>query len=62
MEKTHKRPLQGSNVGSDYRDDEIKFMMAVEKYKREKNRPFPTWTEILEIARSLGYRLVAPPQ
>src|SRR5262249_44436344 len=28
---------------------------AVEDYKRRHNRPFPTWTEVLEVLRGLGY-------
>ncbi len=28
---------------------------AMEDYKRRHNRPFPTWSEVLEVFRSLGY-------
>jgi hypothetical protein len=45
----------------DYSDDERAFLAAVEKYKREHNRPFPAFTEVLAVARSLGYRKVAAP-
>ncbi len=41
-------------------DDQFEFLMAVEEYKRINQRPFPTWTEILEIVKLLGYRKVAP--
>lgn len=34
------------------------FMNAMERYKRENRRPFPTWSEVLEVLRSLGYRKV----
>ena len=34
-------------------------MLALERYKRERKRPFPTWREVLAVAKSLGYRLVA---
>ncbi len=40
----------------DYSDDEIEFLRAMDLYKREKSRPFPTWCEVLEVVRSLGYR------
>ncbi|VTR92806.1 Uncharacterized protein OS=Planctomyces maris DSM 8797 GN=PM8797T_17994 PE=4 SV=1 [Gemmata massiliana] len=36
-------------------------MKAMDRYKRENRRPFPTWSEVLEILRSLGYRRVAEP-
>lgn len=34
-------------------------MKAMDRYKRENRRPFPTWSEVLEVLRSLGYRRVA---
>jgi DNA-binding phage protein len=35
--------------------------MAVDEYKKLNNRPFPSWTEILEVIKALGYRKVADP-
>ncbi len=43
-------------------DEQFEFLMAVEKYKRVNNRPFPTWTEVLDVMHALGYRRVAEPQ
>jgi hypothetical protein len=40
-------------------DEQFEFVMAVDTYKRLNNRPFPTWTEVLEIVKQLGYRKVA---
>lgn len=40
-------------------DEQFEFVMAVDEYKRINNRPFPTWTEVLEIIKYLGYRKVA---
>ena len=51
----------GTNVGAEYSADEVEFMMAMEKFKREKKRPFPKCSEILEVLRSLGYRKVEAP-
>ena len=31
-------------------------MKAMDQYKRDNRRPFPTWSEVLEVLRSLGYR------
>ena len=43
-------------------DEQFEFMMAIDEYKRANARPFPTWTEVLEVIRALGYRKVAEPQ
>lgn len=42
-------------------DEQFEFLMAVEEYKRLNRRPFPTWTEVLDIIRAMGYRKVADP-
>ena len=40
-------------------DEQFEFVMAVDTYKRLNRRPFPTWTEVLEVVKQLGYRKVA---
>lgn len=40
-------------------DEQFEFVMAIEEYKRLNHKPFPTWTEVLEVVRYLGYRKVA---
>jgi hypothetical protein len=40
-------------------DEQFEFVMAVDTYKRLNSRPFPSWTEVLEIVKQLGYRKVA---
>jgi hypothetical protein len=42
--------------------EQFEFILAVEEYKKVNKRPFPTWTEILDIVRALGYRKVADPE
>ena len=44
------------------RDEQFAFLMAIDEYKRKNTRPFPTWTEVLEVIKALGYRKVAEPQ
>ncbi|HEY0981320.1 hypothetical protein [Schlesneria sp.] len=39
----------------DYTLDEVEFMKAMDEYKRKSGRMFPTWSEVLEVVRSLGY-------
>jgi hypothetical protein len=41
-------------------EEQLEFLKAVDEYKRVNNRPFPTWTEILDVILYLGYRKVAP--
>lgn len=43
-------------------DEQFAFVMAVNEYKRVNNKPFPTWTEVLDLIRALGYRKVAEPE
>lgn len=34
----------------------LEFVMAIDEYKRVNNRPFPSWSEVFEVIRYLGYR------
>ncbi len=43
-------------------DEQFEFLMAIDEYKRKNDRPFPTWTEVLEVIKAIGYRKVAEPQ
>jgi hypothetical protein len=38
--------------------DQFEFVMAVEAYKKVNKKLYPTWTEILEVVKQLGYRKV----
>ncbi|MEM6459060.1 MAG: hypothetical protein AAF710_06685 [Planctomycetota bacterium] len=39
--------------------EQFLFIKAIDAYKRVNQRPFPTWTEVLEVIRKLGYRKTA---
>lgn len=54
-----RRQIDPTTCERDYDVDEIEFMKAMDEYKRDFGRPFPTWSEVLEVAKSLGYRKVA---
>jgi hypothetical protein len=54
-----RRQVDPTTCERDYTDEEIAFMKAMDLYKRANRRPFPTWSEVLEVLRSLGYRKVA---
>lgn len=43
-------------------DEQFEFLLAIDEYKRSNSRPFPTWTEVLDVIKALGYRKVAEPQ
>src|SRR5690349_3855432 len=51
-----RRQIDPTTCERDYTDDEIQFMRAMDQYKRDNRRPFPTWSEVLEVLRALGYR------
>ncbi|MEM6334696.1 MAG: hypothetical protein AAF823_15290 [Planctomycetota bacterium] len=36
--------------------EQFLFIKAIDTYKRVNQRPYPTWTEVLEVVRKLGYR------
>ncbi len=42
--------------------EQFDFVKAIDEYKQVNNRPFPTWTEVLDIIKALGYRKVAERQ
>lgn len=42
-----------------YDPDEIELMDAVEKWKKRTRRRFPATSEVLRIAKGLGYRKVS---
>jgi len=54
-----RRQVDPTTCERDYNDDEISFMKAMNLYNRANRRPFPTWSEVLEVLHALGYRRVA---
>ena len=44
----------------DYEADQIELLKAMEKYQKDNNRKFPTYSEVLAVLISLGYRKVKP--
>jgi hypothetical protein len=51
--------FQENFPGSDYTADEWEFIRAVAAYQKRFRRRYPTWREVLLVARCLGYRKVA---
>ena len=56
-----RRQIDPTTCERDYSGCEVEFMRAMDEYKRKSGRPFPTWSEVLEVLISLGYRKVAEP-
>ena len=42
-------------------EEQFEFITAINEYKRVNRRPFPSWTEVLDVMKALGYRKVAEP-
>jgi len=49
------------HLGADITLAAAEFGRAVDRYKRSRQRPFPAFTEILEVVTLLGYRKVPAP-
>jgi hypothetical protein len=56
-----RRLIDPTTCERDYNDDETEFMKAMDRYKRENRRPFPSWIEVMEVLQSLGYSRIAEP-
>lgn len=54
-----RRQVDPTTCERDYTANEVEFMRAMDQYKRDNRRPFPTWSEVLEVLHALGYRKVA---
>lgn len=56
-----RRMVDPTTCERDYSPEEVAFMQAMDQYKRDNRRPFPTWSEVLEVVHALGYRKVSEP-
>lgn len=56
-----RRQIDPTTCERDYSQDEVEFMNAMNDYKRRSGRQFPTWSEVLEVLRAMGYRRVEEP-
>jgi hypothetical protein len=51
----HRRRIDPDTCERDYTEEEIVFMLAMHDYKQQHRRPFPTYSEILQVLKTLGY-------
>lgn len=55
------RSISGEALsGANYTAEEEEFIRAMQTYMRVTGRRFPSFTEVLSVARALGYRKVEP--
>lgn len=55
-----KSPAKAAKPKSPQKPDQmdpevLEFVQAIDDYKRANGRPFPSWSEVLEIVKALGY-------
>jgi hypothetical protein len=55
-ESGRRRLVDPTTCERDYSAAEMEFMQAIQVYKHQSGRMFPTWSEVLEVLRSLGYQ------
>ena len=60
--KQRRRHIDPTTCERDYNNDEIEFMRAMDDYKRDSGRMFPTCSEVLEVIRALGYVKLTPEE
>ncbi len=56
---TINRPTPANSTGDhsqSHSDAELEFMAAIQEYKARSGRMFPTWSEVLEVLREIGYQ------
>ena len=49
--ENNRNPIRPDEMSGDL----VEFITAIDSYKRIHERPFPSWSEVLEIVKSLGY-------
>ena len=56
--RQRRRQIDPTTCEREYSNPEIEFMQAMDDYKRQSGRMFPTCSEILEVISRLGYQQV----
>jgi hypothetical protein len=52
---TRRRLVDPTTCERDYSEAEREFLLSMQAYKQASGRMFPTWSEVLEVLRGLGY-------
>ena len=61
--KTGSKPMTGATKARakptpsiEVDDDTLEFIEAIDEFKQSHSKPFPSWSEVLYVLKSLGYR------
>lgn len=46
----------------EFTSEQFLFVMAIQAFKNANGKTFPSWTEVLEVIRRLGYRKTMPSE
>lgn len=49
--ENNRNPIRPDEMSTDL----VEFITAIDSYKRIHERPFPSWSEVLDIVKALGY-------
>ncbi len=60
IRKARRRRIDPTTFEKQYSEDEIEFMNAMQQYKSQTGKTFPSYGDALRIARSLGYVQMVP--
>lgn len=55
-----RRWVDPATCDREYSQAEVEFMQAMQAYKTESGRTYPTWGEVLQVISRLGYQKQAP--
>jgi hypothetical protein len=58
--KERRRRIDPTTFEKQYTDDELEFMNAIQQFKTQSGKSFPSYGEVLRIAARLGYRKSYP--
>lgn len=58
-DKSASRPKPAVTKPDEMDPELLEFIQAIDDYKRIQGRPFPHWSEVLEIIKDLGYERVS---
>jgi hypothetical protein len=56
--KERRRRIDPTTFEKQYTEDELEFMTAMQRFKVQTGKSFPSYGEVLQVAHSLGYRKV----
>lgn len=54
--KERRRRIDPTTFEKAYTDDELEFMTAMQRFKVQSGKTFPSFGDVLGVARGLGYR------